>query len=618
MLDVTLSTAFHPGANVKGRISGANWVFLRPAVPAERVVCLGAPTAPTLATLAAVSDSVLVLAHSNHQMRRNRAVTRHPAGNVRFCLARDTAGMPLADRTVDVLVIQGWRSGRRLRRDPKLREELRRALKPDACVYYEYFGTLDPFRHLPLLNGGAGAPGGRRFWLTPWRGELQSAVPLEDSPMAAYFRDHRLTGSSFTGRLQRAATCAHGWFAPAPARMPGIGAPPQEPSGPSNGRDGLDDAVRHRCPLPSSRHRRPSWLARWVERHGVLRGLSAPALDRHPPQYLSAIAAAFGIELADLRWGFSARGDYGSRKLLFYFAEAQAGAALTPRYVAKMVREPRFNARLENEYRALSLVDRRGAVDAGTVPRAVFFGHHGGLAIIGESAIDGVPFAQATDATVGCRYLHATVDWLIGLAAATAEPLRRPGEISPFMWLLGQFSDIYHTTTDEQQFLSAQIARLLEHGDALPTTFQHGDPGTWNILATPAGGVALLDWEAAEPRGVPLWDLLYFLRSYAIGAARRAGTRRSLDGFTQQFLSDTPMHRMAADATGRYCRRVGVPDDLIGPLFYSCWMHRAIKEATRLPAERLDNGHYINLLRLAIAKRAAPALSGWLGRGAAR
>jgi len=37
-------------------------------------------------------------------------------------------------------------------------------------------------------------------------------------------------------------------------------------------------------------------------------------------------------------------------------------------------------------------------------------------------------------------------------------------------------------------------------------------------------------------------------------------------------------------------------------------MHRALKEATRLPAERLERGHYVSLLRLCIDRRSAPAL----------
>jgi hypothetical protein len=47
---------------------------------------------------------------------------------------------------------------------------------------------------------------------------------------------------------------------------------------------------------------------------------------------------------------------------------------------------------------------------------------------------------------------------------------------------------------------------------------------------------------------------------------------------------------------------------LVEPLFYTCWMHRALKEATRLQPDRLESGTYVRLLRLCVARRDAPGL----------
>lgn len=62
------------------------------------------------------------------------------------------------------------------------------------------------------------------------------------------------------------------------------------------------------------------------------------------------------------------------------------------------------------------------------------------------------------------------------------------------------------------------------------------------------------------------------------------------------------------EVTARYCERTGLSSDLIEPLFYTCWRHRALKEATRLPLDRLEKGHYVRLLRLCIERRSAPVL----------
>jgi aminoglycoside phosphotransferase (APT) family kinase protein len=141
--------------------------------------------------------------------------------------------------------------------------------------------------------------------------------------------------------------------------------------------------------------------------------------------------------------------------------------------------------------------------------------------------------------------------------------------------------------------------------------FQHGDPGTWNVLVTKNGRVAFLDWEAAEVEGMPLWDLFYFLRSYCVGAARSQGATDPLAGFRQQFLGETQLGQLVREATRHYCERTSLSAQLIEPLFYLCWMHRALKEATRLSPSKLERGHYINLLRLCIDQRELAIRSGF-------
>ena len=121
--------------------------------------------------------------------------------------------------------------------------------------------------------------------------------------------------------------------------------------------------------------------------------------------------------------------------------------------------------------------------------------------------------------------------------------------------------------------------------------------------------VAFLDWEAAEPQGMPLWDLFYFLRSYSVWVARTRGAGDGLTGLTQHFLAESPLTPLIVASTQRYCEQTGLSTSLVEPLFYTCWMHRALKEATRLAPAKLGNGHYMNLLRRCIEQRAAPTLT---------
>ena len=602
MLDVTMSSTFAPGGNLRGQVPGANWVFLRPALSASRVVCVGIPPPPTLATLASFSEAVLLLPISTAMLLRARRL--QVPQNVRLWAPGQRVAMPFGDGTVDLLVMYGWRSRWRLRRDGALRTALGRALKTNALVYFEHLGAFDPLRTVDLLDAATGGHAIQRLRLAPLHGELLSAIPADDTRMAQYFREHDLTGRPrVVDVCRKLGARVADWLPATRAARPGDGTPRRHAAATrAPRRPGLGAVIR------------PWEIDARFGRRGILYGGPAALPADGPPAYIRGVASSFGIKLDGACWGFAASGTYSSRKLLFYLTEAGAPAGEAPRYVAKMVRAARFNSRLENEYRALRLLGRSGAVESGSVPCAVFFGHHAGLAIVGETLVAGEPFTRVSRGTPDCPYFEAALEWFTALAASTTAHDSNQGEaVSTCAWLLGRFNELYHSTADEQRFLEAQMGAL-DDAAGLPTVFQHGDPGTWNMLATPESKVALLDWEAAEPHGMPLWDLLYFLRSYAVGAARSGGLRNPLEGITVQLLGDTALSTRAAAAVSEYCRRVGLPPGLVEPLFYGCWVHRALKEATRLPPARVGSGHYVNLLRLLIARRDTPALGRLLCR----
>jgi len=65
--------------------------------------------------------------------------------------------------------------------------------------------------------------------------------------------------------------------------------------------------------------------------------------------------------------------------------------------------------------------------------------------------------------------------------------------------------------------LSAQHLEIVSKGvhhirgeDEIPLVFIHGDFAPWNIKQVSANELAIIDWEDAEPEGLPLWDLCHF------------------------------------------------------------------------------------------------------------
>lgn len=556
MLDTTLATEFVPGTNLKGDVAGASWSFLLPSRELGRIVCLGAPPLSTLATIARVGRDLAVCAPASEARQVEAAARRRGLENLRVVVADDLAALPIPGGEADLALVADARRGRRLLQDPALLAELARILKPDGLVYFEP-GDADAS---PAAPQGFAAP--QRFWLTPLSGEVHTAVPQSDARTISYFFRHGLYSPAIDLRLFRRA----------------------------------ERFLSQR-----------GLLSRITRRSGALMGRPEAAPDARPPQYLRTIARDSGLPIDEYRWGLSARSEFNSRKVLFFLFPRDGGP---PEYVAKLTRAPAYNARLENECRALRLLYEKGIGTRETLPEVAFFGHHGDLAIVGETAINGAPFRSRTSATADCPYARSGIDWLTDLGAATADPIAAtPQEVAEGLGtLLDRFAAIYRPDPAERAFLAEQIATIARSRAAFPLVFQHGDPGTWNVMVTERGNAVFLDWEAAEPQGMPLWDLFYFVRSFGISVARKAGTRDSLKGFMQQFMAESTLTPLLIDATSRYCERSGLDPQLVEALFHTCWMHRALKEATRLPTDRLDQGHYVQLLRLCIAQRSAPTL----------
>lgn len=382
-----------------------------------------------------------------------------------------------------------------------------------------------------------------RFWLTPARGEARSAVPADDAAIRRFFVQRRISVPSLPSGLQ--------WL----------------------------DRI---APGLASRHRTGVFLRR----------ADAP-VHGSVPAYLVEIAAAAGVDLRHRRFGLSARGRYSSRKLIFFLFAPEASR---PDIVVKTTRDPVHNARLENEERTLRRIARDALVAPGSAPIVEFAGEHGGLHIVGESALDGRIVASRADRADAA----AAYRWLTDLAANSA---RRDGEGAAALAAIVEevveaVERIYAFGPEQRYRLRDAAGTLVAAADGVPRVLMHGDATSLNALRRPDGQIAFLDWEAATFDGLPLWDVFHFARSHAIDRARirRRATRpaRLLDALQQD--------EILSDAVGAYIDRLGLDIRVVAPLFQLAWAHRAVRESSRLSAEALDGGHYVNLLRAALER----------------
>lgn len=135
---------------------------------------------------------------------------------------------------------------------------------------------------------------------------------------------------------------------------------------------------------------------------------------------------------------------------------------------------------------------------------------------------------------------------------------------------LSEFESQFGAVIGEPALASVRD-RLAGLGE-LPPAPEHRDCSPWNIVITPAGEPVLLDWESAEPDGLPALDLIYFLANCAFvldRAFESGGTRESY----ARLLDPAGEHgRVEQRALGEYAAALGIAPEDLRRLRLLCWI----------------------------------------------
>lgn len=572
MLERTLDIDTTPGTNVAGDFSETNWVFLLPTLGLARVVCLGVPPTRTLTALHGLAGHVVVIVPPSPAP----PPTAVSAG-VDVIVGSPDRSLPVRAGSADLVVVTGQLT-------PRQRRDVHEVTVPGGSIWFDVESSSSaaeqpvPARALVLApfsqrRPPAPSPDPREPVCCWVPASSRRRSPLEQ----AYGKGVRA--------LQRGVNRS--------ARL--LGGQGRMTTRDPSARVGSDLQF---LVAPSPATRRP-------DRHGSLLLPPGAALDLGPPGWLRRLAAGAELDLDGWRWGMGRSTEYESQKLLlFLFQPGQPRPAL----VVKATRSRRFNDRLQAEISALRALEAADVVDLDTVPRVRFSGRPGGLVVCAETAVQGVPFRQRSSGAPDCPLALSAVDWLLGLGSATADrcSLGPTQAAARLALLVDRFCEVYDAAPEVSSFLGEQLAEV-GSAETFPVVFAHGDPGNWNLLVTHSGKVAFLDWENAEPLGVPLWDLLYFIQTYGVWAASVAGMRYGPRVFTRQLLLDSPFHRLLVATAGRYCAVTGLPPRLVSPLFHLFLVQQAVREGLRLPPAGLSRGRYVQLLHQCIRHPAALA-----------
>jgi hypothetical protein len=93
------------------------------------------------------------------------------------------------------------------------------------------------------------------------------------------------------------------------------------------------------------------------------------------------------------------------------------------------------------------------------------------------------------------------------------------------------------------------------------------------------GGIGVLDWELAEPGGLPAVDLFFFLALVRFARRRARSQSEYVAAFHETFFGPSPWARPYII---RYVKTMQLSPDMLTPLFVLCWSRYVASLVTRL------------------------------------
>ena len=278
-----------------------------------------------------------------------------------------------------------------------------------------------------------------------------------------------------------------------------------------------------------------------------------------------------------------------SRHVLFLvLAEGKAEPAL----VVKIPRLPAEHEGLRREAANLHAARSGSAMDPESIPQVVACEPYRGRMMLAETVLTGLPMAQALVRRRPAECCRMVLDWLAALPGQGGCGSGESGCVSRLIHRpLEQFAASLRLSMEEHHLLEqTQVAVSTLREAAFPSVFEHGDLSHPNLLILRSGALGVIDWELAEPQGLPAQDLFFFLTYVAFAGARADSTGHYIGAFHLAFFGPSAWARPYVLA---YARRLGLPVELLTALFVACWARRATGLADRLlgapgAAEELD------------------------------
>jgi hypothetical protein len=320
------------------------------------------------------------------------------------------------------------------------------------------------------------------------------------------------------------------------------------------------------------------------------------------PLLVAAALSAARIDVEQPVWWLELGSGDELQRALLYVAPRRARQAA---WAVKFSRVPENREPFDGDERGLRLVHALAPLAARRVPSLLGRAQLNGLELSVETAAPGRPLNNVLSGVIdhdGEGIVAAVASWAIGLGRESRSP---PESLDAERRRLA--TEIVPAWSDRPG-----LADIVQQLGPVPGVLQHNDLGTWNIVVD-GDSFTVLDWESARNRGLPLWDLLYFLGDALVRLDGPGTPDEQLRGAVRLFRGDHRRSPLLFTWVRTAVRELGLHPSDVALLATLCWLHHGrsnVGRRVRLALSALDStsasvGH---LERLATPWLADPSL----------
>ena len=280
-----------------------------------------------------------------------------------------------------------------------------------------------------------------------------------------------------------------------------------------------------------------------------------------------------------------------SHVLFFVFSRRQK----QPILIAKTPRLAGDLAALEREAANLQRLAATCPKAHAAAPRLVAYRDWHGSKLLLQSVVPGRPMSPAVVRRAPDDCARKVMHWITDLHFDSRSFTTGPsGSVRQTIdGSLGFLQEAFPASEELRRMLESTRERVEPLAtQVLPRVFAHGDLSSPNILMDDAGRIGVVDWELADPAGLPAADVFFFLTYIAFARSDATNTQNQVSSFGDAFFGSPAWAR---DQVMEYAKALGLSSRSLRPLFLLTWVRYVESLVMRLRQE--SNGDVTEELR---------------------